>query len=170
MKIKTRNEILNEVIRKGKKHPKGWKAIFGRDEKLLSMDYYVFNPEIGIYLLKEYQKNPYEVKGIGGKIARHIDEDIEAEISKLNGDFGIIQGDFQKILKNLEKGIHPQKIFEAAVKGKENLGITMPVKGKASASKDAFKNLHNMFSSKQKKLDMKFEKIAADDGLYRSYE
>jgi len=78
VKIKKRNEILNDVIRDGKKYPKDWKAVFGKDDKNLSRDYYIFNPNTGIYLLKEYEKNPYEIKGIGGKIARHVDEHIEA--------------------------------------------------------------------------------------------
>ena len=170
VKIKTRNEILNDVIREGKKHPKDWKAVFGKDNKSLSKDYYIFNSNIGIYLLKEYEKNPFEIKGLGGKIARHVDEDIEAEISKYAGDFGIIQGDFRKILKNLEKGIEPQKILDAAIKGKKDLGISMPVRGHASSSKDVFDDIHNVLSKKQKKLDLKFEEMAADDGLYSSYD
>ena len=170
VKIKSRNEILNDVIRDGKKCPKDWKAVFGKDNKLLSKDYYIFNPNIGVYFLKEYQKNPFEVKGVGGKIARHLDEDMEVEISKHAGDFGIIQGDFQKILKNLEKGMQPNKILEAAIKGKEDLGISIPVRGHASASKDVFDNIQNTLSTKQKKLDLKFQKIATDDGLYSSYD
>jgi len=59
VKIKKRNEILNDVIRDGKRHPKNWRAVFGKDKTLLSDDYYLFNPEIGIYLLKEYKKNPF---------------------------------------------------------------------------------------------------------------
>lgn len=169
MKIKSRNQVLNDVIQDGKKHPKGWKAVFGKDNERLSRDYYMFNPEIGIYLLKEYNKNPYEIKGVGGKIARHIDEEIEKEISKHEGDFGIIQGDFQKVLKNLEKGIHPQKIFDAALKGKKDLGISMPIRGQASNSKNAFNNLHNTLSTRQKKLDSELEKMASDDRIYDSY-
>jgi len=169
LKIKSRNETLNDVIRDGKKHPKGWKAVFGKDKERLSRDYYVFNPDIGIYLLKEYNKNPYEVKGVGSKIARHVDDEIESEISKHAGDFGIIEGNFQKVLKNLEKGIHPQKIFDAAIKGKKNYGISMPIKGKASNSKETFSNLHNTLSTRRKKIDSKLEKMASDDGLYESY-
>lgn len=168
-KIKRRHEVLNDVIRDGKKYPKDWKAVFGKDDKNLSKDYYIFNPNIGIYLLKEYEKNPYEVKGVGGKIARNVDEHIEAEVSKYAGDFGIIQGDFRRVFKNLEKGIEPQKIFDAAIEGKKNLGITMPIRGHASSSKDVFDNIHNNYSSKQKKIDKKFEEIANDDGLYSSY-
>jgi len=171
VKIKSRNEILNDIIKDAEKYPKDWKAIFGKDKERLSRDYYIFNPSIGIYLLKEYQKNPFEVKGIGEKIARDVDEDIENEITKHAGDFGIIQGDIRRILKNLEKGVRPQKIFDAAIKGKgKNLGISMPVRGHASTSKDSFVNLHDILSTKQKKLDLKFEKMATEDGLYTSYD
>lgn len=168
MKIKTRTEILKDIIKQGKKFPKNWGVLFGKDPNLHSNDYYIFNPGVGIYLLKEYQKNPYELKGVGGKIARHIDEGIEAEISKKDGEFGIIQSDFQKILKNLERGIQPEKIFKAAMKGK-NLGIKMPVRGKASSSEKIFNDLKSELASKQKKIDEKFERIASEDDLYKSY-
>lgn len=170
VKIKKRHEVLNDVIRDGKKYPNGWNAVFGKDNQCFSKDYYIFNPNTGVYLIKEYQKNPYEIKGIGGKVARYVDEDIENEITKHSGDFGILQGNFQKILKNMEKGIHPQKIFDSAIKGKKDLGLKMPVKGQASSSKDAFDNVHNALSKKQKRIDTKFEEIANEDGLYRSYD
>jgi hypothetical protein len=169
VKIKKRQEILNDVIRDGKKYPKDWKAVFGKDNKNLSKDYYIFNPNIGIYLLKEYEKNPFEVKGIGGKIARNVDENIEAEVSKYAGDFGIVQGDYRKVLKNLGKGIEPQKILDAAIKGKKDLGLSIPVRGHASSLKNVFDDIHNNFSTKQKKLEKKFEEMATDDGLYNSY-
>jgi hypothetical protein len=168
VKIKSRNEILNDIIRDAKKYPREWKAVFGNDKDRLSHDYYIFNPNIGIYLLKEYQKNPFEVKGIGGKIARYIDEDVEDEITKYAGDFGIVQGNIRRILKNIEKGIPPQKIFEAAMEGK-NLGISIPVRGHASSSENSFTNLHDTLSTKQKRLDEKLEKMIAEDGLYTSY-
>jgi len=169
LKIKSRSETLSDVIRDGEKHPKGWKAVIGKDRERLSRDCYIFNPNVGIYLLKEYNKNPFEVKGIGEKIARNVDDEIESEISKQAGDFGIIQGDFQKVLKNLEKGVTPDKIFNAAFKGKKNYGISLPVKGKASSSKKAFNNISNTLSTRRKKLDSKLEKMASDDGLYDSY-
>ena len=62
------------------------------------------------------------------------------------------------------------KIPATAVVGKKDYGISIPVRGKASASKNAFNNLHQTLSTKQKKLDIKFEKIATDDGLYKSYD
>ncbi|UCF12196.1 MAG: hypothetical protein JSW06_09160 [Thermoplasmatales archaeon] len=169
MKNKPRHEILNDIIKDSKKFPNGWKAAFGKDNKLLSNDCYILNPNIGIYLLKEYQKNPFQLTGIGTKIARRIDEEIEDKINKNSSDFGIIQGNIQKIIKNIDKGIHPQKIFEEGVKGND-LGITIPIKGKASTSENTFNYLQQMFALKQKKFNEKFEKIASDDGLYSSYD
>lgn len=168
-KIKKRNEILTDVIKDAKKHPKGWKSIYGKDKDRLSTDYYMLHPKIGIYLLKEYQKNPYERVGIGGKIARQVDSEIEKEITKTAGDFGIIQGDFQKILKNLGQGIQPEKIMNAAIHGKKDYGLSIPVRGQVTKSKTAFKNINETLSNKQKKIDSKFEKIANDEGLYNSY-
>ena len=170
MKIKNRNHILNDIIKDGKKHPKGWNAVLGTDDKRLSRDYYLFHPKVGIYLLKEYNKNPFEIKGIGGKIGRHIDDDIESRIQKHKEDFGIVQGDFQKILKNLEKGIKPQTIFESALKGKKDMGLKMPVKGKATSSRKIFDDIKLNTSKKQEKIDSKFEKEAHDDGLYKGYD
>ena len=157
MKIKSRAEILNDIIEDSKNFPKGWRAAFGKNDDLFSNDYYIFNQNTGLYFLREYQKNPFQIKGIGTKIARHIDDDISEKIYEKSGDFGIIQGNIQRIIRNIDKGIHPQKILEEELKGK-NLGITIPVKGKASNSKDAFNNLQDIYQSKQKKLNLKLKK------------
>ena len=169
VKIKPRNDILRDIIQDGKKHPKGWNAAFGKDSSSFSHDCYIFHPNIGIYLLKEYNKNPFEVKGIGSKLARRIDEDIEEQIRKKSGDFGIIQGDIRKILSNINRGIPPEKILTSAIQG-ENLGLTIPVRGRASTSETTFHTLKNTFSRQQKKLDTCFEKMVSEDGLYTSYE
>jgi len=169
VKIKPRNDILTDIIRDAKKHPKGWSAAFGQDSDLFSHDCYIFHPSIGIYLLKEYNKNPFEVKGIGSKLARHIDEDIEEQITRKSGDFGILQGDIKKILTNINRGIPPQQILNSAINGGD-LGLTIPVQGRVSTSKDTFHSLKNTFSSQQKKLGTCFEKMVSDDGIYKSYE
>ena len=169
VKIKPRSEILHDIIRDGKKHPKGWQVAFGNDSSSLSHDYYIFHPNTGIYLLKEYNKNPYEIKGLGSKLARHIDEDIQEQITKTSGNFGILQGDVQKILVNIQKGISAEKILSSAIHG-DDLGLTIPVRGKVSTSIDAFRSLKNTFSSQQKKLTSHLEKMASDDGLYVSYD
>lgn len=169
MKIKLRNDILKDIIRDGNKHPNGWNAAFGKDSSSFSHDCYIFHPCTGIYLLKEYSKNPYEIKGVGSKLAHHIDDDIEEKMRKKSGDFGIIQGDIQKILMNLNRGIPPEQILTSAIQG-DDLGLTIPVCGRASTEESTFHSLKNSFSQRQKKLDMCFKKMVSEDGLYSSYD
>ena len=169
VKLKSRNQILNDVIRDAKKNPNGWKAVIGKDETRFSNDYYIFNEKSGIYLLKEYQKNPFEIRGVGGKIARYVDENIENEISKYATDFGIVKSNLLKITKNLKRGVSFEKILNAAVSGKD-MGISMPMRGFASSSKNSYDNIRNEFLDKQKKIDANFKKIASEDGLYNSYD
>ncbi len=46
----------------------------------------------------------------------------------------------------------------------------MPIKGHATSSKELFNEMHDILNKKQKALDSKLEKLASDDGLYKSYE
>jgi hypothetical protein len=167
--IKPRHDILTDIIRSAKHHPRGWTATFGQDTDAFSHDCYLFHPDIGIYLLKEYHKNPFEVKGVGVKLARHLDDDIEEQITTASGGFGIIQGDLKKILANINKGISPERIFTSALSGKD-LGIKIPIQGHASTSEDTFYSLNTTFSPQQKKLRTSVKKMAADDGIYTSYD
>ena len=169
MKIKSRSAILSEIIHEGKQHPNGWSATFGSDSQSFSHDCYMFHPSVGIYLIKEYDKNPYEVKGVGGKIARHIDDDIMDRLADQPGDFGILQGNVHKILENINKGIPPRKILEGAIQGKD-LGLRIPVRGHGSTSKETYEYLDSALSPKHKKLSNIFEKMVTDDRLYSSYD
>ena len=114
MTIKNRQEILSDIIKDSKNHTTNWKAIFGRDTHLLSKDYYLFHPKVGVYFIKEYQQSPFIQKGVGGKIIRHVDEDLEKTIKTFSGDFGIIQGDIRKIASHLQQGRKPVDIIDAA--------------------------------------------------------
>ena len=169
MKIKTRSEILADIIHDSIKNPTGWSAAIGKDRQTLSNDYYIFNPNVGCYLLKEYQKTPYEKKGLGSKIARNIDDDIEKTITKNAGDFGIIQGDIRRFLHNIEKGLSPKYIFQQGIKGK-NLGISVPVRGKAASTEEQFNTLRDIFITKQKSLDQQITRILTKEGHYAGYD
>lgn len=169
MKIKNRNEILSDIIKDAEHHPKNWKAVFGKDRCQLSSDYYIFHPHVGLYFLKEYEKNPYVHKGVGGKIARHVDDDLEKSIMKFSSDFGIIQGDIHKIASNISKGIHPNNIINAAIKGKD-MGLRIPLRGKISHENESYTSLKENLKPSRKKVDTAFEKMAKKDGLYQSYE
>ncbi len=86
--MKSREEILNEIIQKGRKNPKGWKGAYRYDSRLHASEYTFFHPEFGIYRIKEWQKNPYETIGVGEKLARKVDENL---LKNRIGNFGIVR-------------------------------------------------------------------------------
>ena len=81
----------------------------------------------------------------------------------------IIKSDILRISNNLKKGVSFENIINAAIEGKD-MGLSMPMRGHASSSKENFKNIRNEFLNKQKRIDNNFEKIASEDGLYNSYD
>ena len=168
VKIKSRTEILSEIIREAKHHPDGWNATIGRDPNCLSSDYYISHPSIGIFLLKEFERNPFDRIGLGAKIARKIDEDIEEKIQSNGNDFGILEGNYRKIVRNIQRGVSPQTIFDEAIKGND-LGIRIPVKGLASRSHETFTCVHDALQLQQKNIDARFEKMMAENDAYTSY-
>jgi len=169
MKLKKRNELLNDIIHQGKKYPTGWMASFTKNQHHLSDDYYVHHPKVGLFYLKEYQKNPFQKRGVGGKIARKIDEDVTENLRKQAHRFGIIQSDINTLSKNMNKGISPEEILQGMLQGK-NKGLTMPIKGRATDSHESIQQIKNHGKQNQKKINTHFETIAKEEGLYTSYD
>ena len=168
MEIKKRSEILSDIIAEGKKHKTGWKASIGVDPHIQSQDYYIFHPNVGCYLVKEYEKNPYKRHGYGGKLARNLDDEIINSISDTSGDFGIIEGNMQKILKHMQKGMTAKEILSEGLHGRD-LGVRVPILGKAETQKPSFSILRDSFLDKQKPLDHRFQKLLQSDGTYTNY-
>jgi len=169
MQVKSRTDIFSDILRDAKKCSTEWNAVFGTDTKRLSSDCYLFHQKKGLYLLKEFQKNPYQRIGVGGKIARHVDEELLNSAASFSTGFGIITGDIYTILSNINAGLHPEDIINAAFQGK-NLGVQFPVKGQATTSSDTYTSLKQQETQKQKKINTLFEKKAHAQGLYTGFD
>jgi hypothetical protein len=76
MRVRDWQDILEEVT-EGQADPDGWRALAGRRRDGVGEDLYLGHPGVGLYQLKTYAKNPYEVRGVGTQVARKIDEDID---------------------------------------------------------------------------------------------
>ncbi len=169
MTVKPRDELLTDIIRASKAHPRGWHAAFGHDSIRYSQDCYLFHRDIGLYFLKEYQKNPYETLGIGAKLARRIDDDIVDSIEHNPSTFGILQGDISAILAHLHNGVSVKDIIDGAITG-HDYGLRMPVSGHASADPRSFDELNHRYRQEKKKLLASYDRLVTDEGRDRSYD
>lgn len=75
MRVRDWQDILADVS-EGKADPEGWRALAGRRRGGVGEDLFLGHPSVGLYQLKTYAKNPYEVRGVGARVARKIDDEI----------------------------------------------------------------------------------------------
>lgn len=76
MRIRDWQDILSEVT-EGGHDPDGWRAVAGDRRRGLGEDMLLGHPAAGVFMLKTYAKNPREVRGVGARVARKVDGDIE---------------------------------------------------------------------------------------------
>ena len=161
--MRTREEILWEIISKGKEIPKGWKATSRYDTKVHATEYNILHPDVGIYQIKEWQKNPFQIKGVGAKIARRVDDSL---INEPLGRFGILQYNPRKIFGDVNENLPLKKILQDMASGGQKTGMEMMLTGEMHpVDKDITKTVQK----KQNEINRALIKIQENEGLYDSY-
>lgn len=75
MRVRDWQDIVSDVVDRDV-DPDEWRAVAGDRQTGLGEDLYLGHPNAGLFLLKTYAKNPFEVKGVGTQVARNIDDEI----------------------------------------------------------------------------------------------
>ncbi|XVH31763.1 hypothetical protein ACNS7O_00880 [Haloferacaceae archaeon DSL9] len=76
MRVREWQDILEDVV-ESSTDSEGWRAVAGRRRTGVGEDLFLGHPNAGVYQLKTYAKNPYDLKGVGARVARRVDEDID---------------------------------------------------------------------------------------------
>lgn len=91
MRVREWDDILEDVV-ESNADPGGWRAVGGDRASGIGEDLYVGHPAVGVFQLKTYAKNPYDVQGVGSKVARSIDDELEPLFPEQGtGGFGVQQ-------------------------------------------------------------------------------
>lgn len=75
MRIRDWKDLLEDVSDRSS-DPAAWRAVAGDRATGVGEDLYLAHPQAGVYLLKTYAKNPFEVQGYGTEVARSLDDEI----------------------------------------------------------------------------------------------
>ena len=75
MRIRSWQDILKDVTERNV-DPDGWRAVAGDRAGGVGEDMYLGHPRAGLFVLKTYAKNPYDLRGVGTHVARNMDEEI----------------------------------------------------------------------------------------------
>ena len=76
MRIRDWDDLVKDVV-ESDVDPEGWRAVAGDRSSGLGEDMYLGHPGAGVYQLKTFAKNPFEVRGVGAHVARRVDEDLD---------------------------------------------------------------------------------------------
>jgi hypothetical protein len=87
MRVRDWTDILRDVTESGD-DPDEWRAVAGQRRTGIGEDLYLGHPTVGVYHLKTYAKNPYEVKGVGTQVARKVDGDIDSLLPRRDDSTG----------------------------------------------------------------------------------
>jgi hypothetical protein len=87
MRVRDWDDIVEDVV-SSSGDPDDWRAVAGDRASGVGEDFYVGHPSEGVFQLKTYAKNPYEVKGVGSQVARKIDDDLADILPGKDSDSG----------------------------------------------------------------------------------
>ncbi|WP_253737195.1 hypothetical protein [Halohasta salina] len=87
MRVRDWDDILSDVS-EDDRDPDGWRAVAGHRRGGVGEDLYLGHPDAGVYLLKTYAKNPYELQGVGTQVARKVDDELDPLFPRRTDDDG----------------------------------------------------------------------------------
>lgn len=77
MRIREWQDLVEDVTERDV-DPADWRAVAGDRAGGVGEDMYLAHPRAGVFLLKTYAKNPFDVRGFGARVARSLDDEIGA--------------------------------------------------------------------------------------------
>ncbi|TKX81126.1 hypothetical protein [Halorubrum sp. SD626R] len=90
MRVRDWDDILSDVASDAT-DPDGWRAVAGSRREGLGEDLYFGHPNVGVYHLKTYAKNPRDLRGVGARVARKVDGELDPLLpdEKSEGRFAV---------------------------------------------------------------------------------
>ncbi|MBV0922798.1 hypothetical protein KTS45_01160 [Halomicroarcula limicola] len=175
MRVRDWQDIIEDVMDSGA-DPGGWRAVGGDRASGIGEDLYVGHPSAGVYQLKTYAKNPFEVQGVGSRVARRIDEDIDPLFPEEgSGLFGVQQApddesDAEEKAKNLEAVLEthadapttPRAMLEDIMDAVDSPAYG-PMEFDQYERPDRMDDLTDTFEEAEELLDTEFEDIIDED-------
>lgn len=181
MRVRDWQDIMDDVVDSGA-DPAGWRGVGGDRDGGIGEDLFIGHPSAGVFQLKTYAKNPYEVQGVGARVARRIDDDLDPLFpgEDAPGQFGVQEpvtdeDEAQQTARDLETVIEthadaptsPDALFEDIMDA-----LDSPAYGPMDYEMDdrpaGLETLGDTFEEAQEVLDTELEDLI-DDTVERGF-
>jgi hypothetical protein len=183
MRVRDWQDILEDVV-ESDGDPEGWRAVAGDRSTGVGEDLYVGHPTSGVFQVKTFARNPFEVKGVGTQVARKVDGDVDPLFPEWGegGHFGVQsppedEDDAERAAKELEEVIRahaaaptePDHLFEDVMEAVDSPAFG-PMDYEFDDRPDALDDLAATFSDAEEVLEAEFEEMVEDDGVGRGFQ
>lgn len=176
MRIRDWDDILRDVV-ESDVDPDGWRAVGGDRRAGIGEDLYLAHPGVGAFQLKTYAKNPFEVDGVGARVARRVDDDVEPLFPSegSSGIFGVQQPvedeeTAEQRVKRVQSVVEthadapttPQALFEDIMDALESPAYG-PMEFDHHDRPEPVDELTELFEEAEELLDAEFEDVIDED-------
>ncbi len=182
MRIRDWQDILTDVV-DSTATPEDWRAVAGDRKRGVGEDLYLGHPDRGVFQLKTYAKNPFEVKGVGSKVARRIDDDLEPLFpTDATARFGVQrpiedESDAERTAEQLETVIEthasapttPDALFED-VMGALDSPAYGPMAYDQYDRPEQLDELSTTFEEAERLLESDLEDVIEEDGIDHGFQ
>ncbi|AWB26316.1 hypothetical protein [Halococcoides cellulosivorans] len=181
MRVRDWQDIMTDVV-ESSAEPQGWRAVGGDRRSGIGEDLYIGHPAVGVFQIKTYARNPYEVQGIGTQVARSVDDDIEPLFPEEGtGQFGVSppiedEKDAERTASKVEQVVKthadapttPDAFFEDVMDAMDSPAYG-PMEFDPRDRPEGVENFADTFEEAEEVLEMEFEDIVdenVDRGFY----
>lgn len=175
-------EIMEEVV-EADADADDWRAVAGDRRRGVGEDMYLGHPSVGVYQLKTYAKNPFEVHGVGTRVARRIDDDLDPLFPQdASARFGVQSGfesadEAETAADRLEEVVQahadapttPDALFDDVMEA-----IESPAYGSMEYDQydrpDVLDELSTTFEETEELLNSELDELVDEDGVGRGFQ
>ncbi|WP_312909284.1 hypothetical protein [Natronosalvus caseinilyticus] len=182
MRIRDWQDVLEDVVERDV-DPEGWRAVAGDRARGVGEDMYLAHPRVGLLVLKTYAKNPYEVRGVGSRVARRLDDEIGSFLpdEETPSRFAVQsppedEDHAQSVARRLETVVQthadaptrPQDFFDDVMGALESPAFG-PMAYDQDDRPDELEGLSDEFEDAEKLLDSELEDLIEEDAVDRGF-
>jgi hypothetical protein len=183
MRVRDWQDIVEDVV-ESDADPDGWRAVAGDRRGGLGEDMYLGHPDAGVFQLKTYARNPFDVKGVGGEVARRIDDGLDPLFpdDDHDGRFGVQSAPededaAKESAKQLEEVIKTHAdapttgdaLFEDVMDALDAPAFG-PMAYEFDDRPDELDELADTFEEAEELLSAELDDLVADDGVGRGFQ
>ena len=183
MRVRNWQDVLEEVT-DANADPDGWRAVGGRRTNGVGEDLYVGHPSAGVFLVKTYARNPYEVKGVGTRVARKVDDGLDPILpsDEEPGRFAVRSAPededaAESMARNVRETIkahadaptEPEHLFEDLMEAVESPAFG-PMSYDLAGRPDPLDDLADEFEDAEDLLSAELDDLVTEDGVDRGFQ